>query len=409
MYDLILVRYGEMTLKKSNYKQFQNKINANIKSKCRNMPKLHFESTIHRFYIYLNGEDHTKVIEALNTVVGLHSYSLCSKVKADYDEISNKATELIKKENADLNFTFKVETHRGNKNFPATSLEISREVAKRVLVNFENVKVDVHNPQVVLSIDLRVEGTYIYTKTINGLGGYPSGSGGSGLLMMSGGIDSPVSGYLAIRKGINLYAIHFASPPYTSDMALQKVVDLLQKLSLYTLDGKIKLFVVPFTKVQDEIHNKANNEYLVTIMRRAMYKIASMVCLNKDIHCIINGESIGQVASQTLESIKVVNEVTNIPIIRPLATYDKQDIIDVSFKISTYDISIRPYEDCCTVFVPEHPVIKPTLDKVIIEEEKCNNLEELINEAYENIETIDLDCYSSYNVFSKYESDKFEI
>ena len=407
MYDLILVRYGEMTLKKSNYKQFLQKINANIKAKCKHLPNLHFENTMYRFYFYLNGEDHEEVIKALNTVVGLHSYSLCTKVEPDYDKIALKAVELIKSENSDLNFTFKVETNRGNKDFPATSLEISREVARRVLVNFKGVKVDVHNPKVTLSIDLRSEGTYIYTKTVMGLGGYPSGIGGSGVLMMSGGIDSPVAGYLSIRKGINLCAIHFASPPYTSDMALQKVVDLLEKLALYTLDGKITLYVVPFTKIQDEIHEKANNEYLVTIMRRCMYKIASKFCEERGIHCIINGESIGQVASQTLESIKVVNEVTNIPIIRPLATYDKQDIIDVSFKIGTYDISIRPYEDCCTVFVPLHPVIKPDLEKVMIEEEKCD-LDKLIDEAINNIERINLSAFTKYNVFDT-DSDKFEI
>lgn len=408
MYDLILVRYGEMTLKKSNYKQFLQKVNANIKAKCKHLPNLHFENTMYRFYIYLNGEDHNEVIKALNTVVGLHSYSLCTKVVPNYDKIAEKAVELIKKENENLSFTFKVETNRGNKDFPATSLDISREVARRVLVHFKDVKVDVHHPKITLSIDLRSEGTYIYTKTVMGLGGYPSGIGGSGVLMMSGGIDSPVAGYLSIRKGVNLCAIHFASPPYTSDMALQKVVDLLQKLALYTLDGKITLYVVPFTKVQDEIHNKANNEYLVTIMRRCMYKIASKFCEEKNIQCIINGESIGQVASQTLESIKVVNEVTNIPIIRPLATYDKQDIIDVSFKIGTYDISIRPYEDCCTVFVPEHPVIKPDLDKVLAEEAKCTELDSLVLDAINNIERINLSAFKEYNVFNN-DQDKFEI
>ena len=408
MYDLILVRYGEMTLKKSNYKQFLQKVNANIKAKCKHLPNLHFENTMYRFYIYLNGEDHNEVIKALNTVVGLHSYSLCTKVEPNYDKIAEKAVELIEKENENLSFTFKVETNRGNKDFPATSLDISREVARRVLVHFKDVKVDVHHPKITLSIDLRSEGTYIYTKTVMGLGGYPSGISGSGVLMMSGGIDSPVAGYLSIRKGVNLCAIHFASPPYTSDMALQKVVDLLQKLALYTLDGKITLYVVPFTKVQDEIHNKANNEYLVTIMRRCMYKIASKFCEEKNIQCIINGESIGQVASQTLESIKVVNEVTNIPIIRPLATYDKQDIIDVSFKIGTYDISIRPYEDCCTVFVPEHPVIKPDLDKVLAEEAKCTELDSLVLDAINNIERINLSAFKEYNVFNN-DQDKFEI
>ena len=199
----------------------------------------------------------------------------------------------------------------------------------------------------------------MYVETVKGLGGYPSGMAGSGILMMSGGIDSPVSGFLALKKGVNLKALHFASPPYTSDLALQKVVDLTEVLTNYASSGTIELLVVPFTKIQDSIHNNASNIYMVTLMRRAMYKIASLICKRDGIDVIINGESIGQVASQTLESMKVVNEVTNIPIIRPLATFDKEEIVDIARKIKTFDISIRPYEDCCTVFVPEHPIIKP--------------------------------------------------
>lgn len=405
-YDLILVRYGEMTLKKDNYKQFKNQIVNNLRNKLRSIDNIRLENTDYRYYIYLNGVDHNVVIEKLNEVVGLHSYSLCSRVEADYDMISQKAVELIKQENKDLNFSFKVETNRGNKNFPATSIDISREVARRVLVNFKDVRVDVHNPDVTLHIDLRSEGTYIYTKTIMGLGGYPAGMAGSGLVMMSGGIDSPVSTYLAIRKGVKVYAIHFASPPYTSDMALQKVVDLLERLTEFTSNGEIDLLVVPFTKVQDKIHSSTRDDFMITIMRRCMYKIASMVCKNKGINIIINGESIGQVASQTLESMMVVNEVTNIPILRPVATFDKQEIINIAKQIKTYDISIRPYEDCCTVFVPTHPVIKPRLDDTLKYEKECE-LDDLILDAYNNIETIKLTNKNKYNVFSQ--DDKFEL
>ena len=260
-----------------------------------------------------------------------------------------------------------------------------------------------HNPKITLNIELRSEGTYLYIDYIKGLGGYPSGTAGSGLLMMSGGIDSPVAGFLTLKKGVNLTCLHFASPPYTSQMALQKVVDLTEVLTDYTVDGHIKLLVVPFTKVQDAIHEKAENIYMVTLMRRAMYKIASLICKEKGYDVIVNGESIGQVASQTLESMKVVNDVTNIPIIRPLATFDKEEIVSIARRIKTFDISIRPYEDCCTVFVPEHPVIKPKLDLVLKEEEKCG-LDELINEAVRNIEVINLDGINKYNVFKEEES-----
>ena len=315
---------------------------------------------------------------------------------------------MINDEIKDLNLvspTFKVETNRGDKRFPATSIDISREVAKRVLPAIDNLKVNVHNPDITLHIDLRCEGTYIFVKTIKGLGGYPSGMAGNGLLMMSGGIDSPVAGFLTIKKGVNLTAIHYASPPYTSDAALQKVVDLLEILANYTIDGKIRLVVIPFTEIQMEIHEKADPTYLVTLMRRSMYKIAEMYCLDNNVDIIINGESIGQVASQTLESMRVVNDVTNLPIIRPVATYDKEEIIKVARKINTYDVSIRPYEDCCTVFVPEHPVIKPKLEKVIEEENKCD-LHNLLKLAYNNKEIIELNCFKKYSVFS---DDEFEI
>ena len=409
-YDIILVRFGEMTLKKKNYNQFLSRIIQNIKKKCSVFPELTFSNTDYRFYICLNGVRYDEVIERLNYVSGLYSYSLCKIVKKindeftldnienEYDNIASTAIQLINEETKGKEATFKVETNRGNKKFPATSIEISQEIAKRVFPAVDNLHVDVHNPEIVLSIDLRYEGTYVFVKEIKGLGGYPAGMNGSGLLMMSGGLDSPVAGFLSIKKGVNLKAIHYFSPPYTSLNALQKVIDLLEKIALYTHTESIDLYVVPFTKIQDRIHENANQIYMVTLMRRVMYKIADKICRKKDIDVIINGESIGQVASQTLESMKVVNDVTNIPIIRPLATYDKEDIVQIARKIGTYDISIRPYEDCCTVFVPEHPVIKPDIEKVLEEENKCD-FGDLIDEAIQNIEKISLNTKKKYSVF----------
>lgn len=408
MYDMILVRYGEMTLKKKNYKQFLHKINDNIKNKCKDLKNLRFSNTSYRFYIYLNGEDHSKVIEILNTVVGLYSYSLCKRVESNIEEIAKDAVAIIKEERPNKSFSFKVETHRGDKTFPLTSIEISQKVSSIIIPQIEGISVDVHNPELTLSIDLRSEGTYIYTKIIKGLGGYPSGMAGNGLLMISGGIDSPVAGFMALRKGVKLSAIHYESPPHTSPMALQKVIDLLERLSVYSLDGKINLYVVPFTDIQSKIYQNADNTYGITLMRRAMYKIASLFALDQNFSCLINGESIGQVASQTLESMMVVNEVTNLPIIRPLATYDKEEIIEVSRKIKTYDISIRPFEDCCTVFVPEHPVIKPKLDIVKKEEEKCE-LDSLIDEVFYNIKKYELSHHIKTTVFDNSTNSKFII
>ncbi|NLD25992.1 MAG: tRNA 4-thiouridine(8) synthase ThiI [Acholeplasmataceae bacterium] len=406
MYDLILVRYGEMTLKKKNYQQFLKQINLNLRNKLRQFSKLTFSGTNYRFYIYLNGEDYRKVIEVLDTVMGLYSYSLCVQTKPIYEDMAKAGVLLLEREEARENSSFKVETHRADKSFPATSIEISQEVAKRILPQVPGLKVDVHDPDYTVAIDLRNEGTYVFVKTILGMGGYPSGVAGKGLLMVSGGIDSPIAGFLSLRKGIHLTALHFASPPYTSDMALQKVIDLLQVLANYTPDGKIKLLVVPFTKIQTAIHQHADSIYLVTLMRRQMYKIAARLCAKNQYDVIINGESIGQVASQTLESIAVVNEVTNIPIIRPLATYDKEQIINIARRIKTYDISVRPYEDCCTVFVPEHPIIKPRLDRVLNEENKCN-LDGLLEEAIAGIEEISLNNIEKKSVLSKFGN--FEI
>lgn len=411
MYDMILVRYGEMTLKKKNYKKFLKQINKNIIEKCSKYKQLKFFNTDYRFYIYLNGVDHQLVIDELNTIVGLSSYSLCKKVKENdkenvLNDIALTAIEVINENRPHNNFTFKVDTHRGDKSFPLTSIQISQQVSKLILPKIEDMSVDVHNPDLTLFIDFRTEGIYVYTNSIKGLGGYPSGIAGEGLVMMSGGIDSPVASFLAMKKGILISAIHFASPPYTSDMALQKVIDLLEQLSNYQTTQNIKLYVVPFTTIQTIIHEKANPIYMVTLMRRAMYKIAQKVVEKNNYQCIINGESIGQVASQTLDSMRVVNEVTSLPIIRPLATFDKEEIIAIANKIKTYEISIRPYEDCCTVFVPEHPIIKPKLDLIIEEENKCQLDDEIIK-AVDNIQIYEINNKTKINIFD--DKDIFDI
>lgn len=405
MYNIILVRYGEMTLKKANYKEFLKAINTNIKRKLKQFLKLQFSNTDCRFYIHLNGEDYLEVIKVLDTISGLASYSPCLKVTSDLEEVAKQSISLIKEENLERK-TFKVETKRSNKTYPLTSQEITQKVAGLILKEIK-LEVDVHHPDFVLNIELRNEGTYIYLRNYLGMGGLPAGTGGNGLLMMSGGIDSPVAGFLALRKGIALKAIHFASPPYTSNLSLQKVIDLTKEISKYSEFEELELLVVPFTEIQIAIQKYCNPTYLITLMRRAMYKIAEQVALKEGMSIIVNGESVGQVASQTVESMMVVNEVTNFPVIRPLVTYDKQEIVDVAKKINTYNVSILPYEDCCTVFVPKHPVIRPKVETAKKEEEKYE-MNQLIKEAVSNIKRITLSYNEEYFVEGE-DKDKYEI
>ena len=406
MYDRILIRFGEMTLKKDNYKYFLDRIIRDIENKLIDFEKLEYHHEMFRFYIILNGEDYNEIVKRLMWIPGIFSFSLCVKTGKDINDIANVGYELLKDKKGQ--YTFKVESHRGDKNYPLTSIEISKKVSALILPKLRDVVVDVHNPDVELNIDLRVDGTYIFTDVIKGIGGYPAGIAGKGLVMMSGGLDSPVATYLSIKKGINVSAIHFYSPPFTSINSLQKVIDLLHELAKYTYKNHIKLYVVPFTAIQEKIHKNANNIYLVTLMRRAMYRIADKVVRKHYLDCIINGESVGQVASQTLESMKVVNEVTNLPILRPLATFDKEEIVTIASKINTYDISIRPYEDCCTVFVPKHPTIKPVLNDVLLEEDKCNFTIEL-DEAVKNITEYDISYGKRINLFEEENDDIYNL
>lgn len=406
MYDRILIRFGEMTLKKDNYKYFLDRIIRDIENKLIDFEKLEYHHEMFRFYIILNGEDYNEIVKRLMWIPGIFSFSLCVKTGKDINDIANVGYELLKDKKGQ--YTFKVESHRGDKNYSLTSIEISKKVAGLILPKLRDVVVDVHNPDVELNIDLRVDGTYIFTDVIKGIGGYPAGIAGKGLVMMSGGLDSPVATYLSIKKGINVSAIHFYSPPFTSINSLQKVIDLLHELAKYTYKNHIKLYVVPFTAIQEKIHKNANNIYLVTLMRRAMYRIADKVVRKHYLDCIINGESVGQVASQTIESLKVVNEVTNLPILRPLATFDKEEIITIASKINTYDISIRPYEDCCTVFVPKHPTIKPVLNDVLLEEDKCNFTIEL-DEAVKNITEYDISYGKRINLFEEENDDIYNL
>ena len=381
IYDRILVRYGDLTLKGRNQNMFLKKVQNLTKSKLSDL-NLRIDCTHSRIYVHLNGVDYKEVLKRLDMVSGLSSYSLVCRCDSNIDAINELALKLVK-ETITKPVTFKIECKRADKTFPYTSLEVPKLTSAYVLKNTDNLTVDVHNPEVTLTIEIRNEGTFLYTEEIKAMGGFPVGVAGKGLLMMSGGIDSPVAGYLAMKQGIEIEVIHFESTPLTSIESAQKVIDLAKKLAIYAPNNKIKVYMIPFMKMHQALLNYVDESYNITIMRRMMYRIASRLANMKEILCLINGESVGQVASQTLDSMFVINSVTNIPVLRPLVTYDKNDIIKISRHIDCFDISIKPFEDCCTVYVPKNPVIKPNLDKCLEYESKFN-YEEIIDWTLNN-------------------------
>lgn len=375
---VILIKYGELTTKGENRNEFIKLLTKNIKNILKGLNPIIERN---RVRMYIECDDADKAIERLKKVFGIHGIVPAYKIEPDEKIIKEKALELLK----DKEGTFKVETNRADKSYPIPSMEFNNIMGGFILKN-TNLKVDVHNPDTVLHIEIRVEGTYIYTDVIKGMGGYPVGTQGKGLLMLSGGIDSPVAGYLALKRGIDIDCLYFEAPPHTSPEAKEKVMKLASIVNEYS--GNIRLLVVPFTKLQEEIYKNHADTYMITIMRRMMYRIASEVCHRNHYKAIINGESIGQVASQTLDSINVIECVADMPIIRPVACMDKLEIIDVAKNIGTYETSILPYEDCCTIFLPKHPVIKPKLDKCLAIEKRFD-YESLIEETINGIEIID--------------------
>lgn len=380
MNQLILIKYGELTTKKANRKEFIKLLNKNIANALKDYEVTITQDRV-RMYIECKEENIKTIIHHLQKVFGLHGIVIAYKVNTNEEEIKKSILKILETEQGK---TFKVDTKRADKSFPIPSMEFNQKIGGFILKN-TNLKVDVHNPDIMIHIEIRREGTFIYTNEIEGIGGYPVGIQGKGLLMLSGGIDSPVAGYLALKRGVDLECMYFESPPHTSIEAKNKVIMLANIINHYS--GNIKVNVVPFTKIQEEIYKNVPDNYIITIMRRMMYRIAEEVCKRKKLKVIINGESVGQVASQTLTSMSVINEVVKIPVIRPVACMDKLEIIDLAKKINTYETSILPYEDCCTIFLPKHPVIHPDLQKCI-EYEKRLDYESLIEECINQIETI---------------------
>ena len=392
---IILVKYGELTTKKGNRKLFIDTLYKNVNNKLKNL-NVKITSDISRMYIEYDSVNEDIIISKIKEVFGIHAFLIAYKTSTDIDSIKNTVLKVLEKNIDKDNYTFKVETKRSYKKFPMESNEINHTIGGLILKNFSNLKVDVHNPNLVVHLEIRENASFIYLNEYVGLGGYPVGTLGKGMLMLSGGIDSPVAGYLAIKRGIKLDLVYFEAIPHTSLEARNKVIQLAKKLSIY--GGEMRLIIVPFTKLQTSIYKNVLENYPITIMRRMMYRIMEKLSLKFKSLAIINGESVGQVASQTLTSMNVINSVTSFPVIRPVACLDKLEIIDIAKKIDTYDISILPYEDCCTVFVPRHPIINPNLDKCIEMESKFD-YESLIDEIMNNLLIIRIDEHFEENKY----------
>ncbi len=373
MKKLIIIKYGELTTKHDNINFFIKTLKNNIEA---SLSSINHTITYDVGRMFIETDDFDEVINKLTNIFGIHEINTGYELETDdFESFSNELLNLVKEKEFT---TFKVQTKRSNKKYPLNSMEISRKLGAILLRNIPNIKVDVNNPELLINVEIRLNKVYFYFDKIKGIGGYPLGVAGKGMLMLSGGIDSPVAGYLAMKRGVRLECVYFDSPPHTSENAKNKVLDLATVLANYS--SYIKIHVIRFTDIQEAIYKNCPKEYMITIMRRMMYRIAENLAHKNNCKIIINGESIGQVASQTLTSMAVINETIKMPVIRPVACFDKLEIIELAKKIGTYDISIRPYEDCCTIFVPEHPVINPVA-KLAKEYEESFDYETLINEA----------------------------
>ncbi|WP_027621276.1 tRNA uracil 4-sulfurtransferase ThiI [Acetivibrio clariflavus] len=387
MKKVILVRYGEILLKGLNRPLFEKKLIDNIKRAIYKLGKIEVSRSQARIYIEPQDEnyDFDEAINLLTKVFGIVSVSPVWKIETDFEVIKEKSAVMVKDLLGRKGYkTFKVETKRGDKRFPMDSPEISRELGAHILESFPQLSVEVKNPDFILYVEVR-EFTYIYSEIIPAVCGMPIGTNSKAVLLLSGGIDSPVAGWMIAKRGVEIEAVHFYSYPYTSERAKEKVIDLAKILSQYC--QKIKLHIVPFTDIQLEIYEKCPQDQLTIIMRRAMMIIAERIAEKAGALALVTGESVGQVASQTMQSLYVTNSVVKMPVFRPLIGMDKNEVIEIARKIGTFETSILPYEDCCTVFVSKHPKTKPVLEKILLSEQKAN-LEELINKAIENTEVL---------------------
>ncbi|MTD29562.1 tRNA uracil 4-sulfurtransferase ThiI [Planomicrobium sp. YIM 101495] len=358
----VLIRYGELSTKGKNRKSFISHLRENIRQTLSDLSSFKIRAERDRMFIFCENErEMEEIIVRLPSVFGIQSFSPVIECGHEPEQLKVTAKEVISKLDTEGK-SFKVTVKRPYKAYPLEKLEIMKEIGSHVLRNFPELHVQMQKPDIELKVEIREEAAYLMAEVIQGAGGLPVGAGGKALLMLSGGIDSPVAGYYMLKRGVRLELIHFFSPPYTNERAKEKVFDLAERLSRY--GASIKLHIIPFTELQQQVHKQMPENITMTSTRRMMLRIAERVMKEVDAKAIINGESLGQVASQTIDSMHAINAVTSAPILRPLVAMDKLEIIDVAQKIDTYDISIRPYEDCCTIFTPANPKTKPKLEKV---------------------------------------------
>ena len=393
MYKAFLIKYAEIAIKGKNRYLFEDALVHNISYQLKNVDgTFHVRKENGRIYVETEGEyDYDETVTALQRVFGI--VGICPVILVEdegFDKLAEEVIRHVDETYPDKNFTFKVNARRARKNYPMNSMEINAAIGEKLLEAFPEMKVDVHHPQVLVNIEIRPM-INIYSIELPGPGGMPLGSAGIAMLLLSGGIDSPVAGYMISKRGVTIDATYFHAPPYTSERAKQKVVDLAKKVARYS--GPINLHVVNFTDIQLAIYEKCPHDELTIIMRRYMMKIAEHFAYENKCLGLITGESIGQVASQTMQSLAATNEVCTMPVYRPLIALDKQDIVEIAEKIDTYETSIQPFEDCCTIFVAKHPVTKPNLKYIKKSEENLNDcIEELMKKAIETVETIHVDA-----------------
>ncbi|NLJ79403.1 MAG: tRNA 4-thiouridine(8) synthase ThiI [Firmicutes bacterium] len=385
MYPIILVRYGELSLKGRNRKFFEDLLLKNIRSSLDGIPHGRIGKTFGRVYIRTES-NWEQISRRLQRVFGIVSVSPVLKKELDLEQIKKGAIQVIQGQEAQ---TFKVETRRPYKGFPLISPEINSALGAHILNACPQLRVDVHKPDLVLNVEIRREGAFLYSRVIPCLGGLPAGSSGKGLLLLSGGIDSPVAAFLSMKRGVNVEGLHFHSYPFTSERSKEKVIELARQLSPYNTEGVFRLWIASFTEIQRALQQNRYPSLSITLMRRFMMRIGAALAAKEQSYALITGDSLGQVASQTMESIYVINAVTTTPVYRPLIGLDKQEIIDLAVQIGTYETSILPYEDCCTVFIPKNPATRPTLEQVFQAERELD-VEGLVQESLAGIEVFEL-------------------
>ncbi|EMR05723.1 putative tRNA sulfurtransferase [Bhargavaea cecembensis DSE10] len=397
IYHEIMIRYGELSLKGKNRNVFIRKLRDNIRRITKDLPTVKVKAEHDRMYLFAEeGQEIEEALKRLPDVFGIQSFSPAVRCKADLETIKETAERILSDMDTEGK-TFKVEVRRADKTFPLKTIELQQEMGGHLLPIFPGLVVKMKNPEIRLLIDIREDGAYLSTKTIQGAGGLPAGSNGHALLMLSGGIDSPVAGYMMLKRGLKLDVIHFHSPPFTSEQSKQKVVELAERLSAF--GTRIRMHTIHFTEIQQAVQDAVPSALTMTTTRRMMMKIADRVREDIGAKAIVTGESLGQVASQTLDSLSAINEVTSTPVLRPLIAMDKLDIISIAEKIGTYETSIRPFEDCCTIFTPANPATKPKTDKVIYYEGNAD-FGPMIDKAVAEREIINLPLIKDEDPFS---------